>query len=93
MGSEGRTWPVTQAKARLSKVIERAAKEGPQVITRNGREVAVVASREEWDRKTKRNGSLAEFLAASPLRGAEIDLERVKDGPREIGLFTDSPAV
>lgn len=30
-------WTVAEAKAKLSEVIERAQKEGPQVITRNGR--------------------------------------------------------
>ena len=47
---------------------------------------AVVVSAEEWERKTKRKGSLAEFFANSPLRGAEIDLERLKDEPRDIHL-------
>ncbi|HKG27375.1 MAG TPA: type II toxin-antitoxin system Phd/YefM family antitoxin [Thermomicrobiales bacterium] len=86
MASGNGTWAVAQAKARLSEVIERANKEGPQTITRNGREVAVVVSAEEWQGKKKRRGSLAEFFASSPLRGAEIDLERVKDQPREIEL-------
>jgi hypothetical protein len=34
----------------------------------------------------KREGNLAEFFLNSPLRGADIDLERVKDQPREIDL-------
>ena len=86
MGGDSRTWGVAEAKAHLSEVIERAANDGPQTITRNGRQVAVVVSSDEWERKTKRKGNLAEFLAASPLRGLDIDLERVKDGPREIDL-------
>lgn len=86
MASENGTWGVAEAKAHLSEVIDRAANDGPQTITRNGRQVAVIVSSEEWERKTKRKGSLAEFLAASPLCGLDIDLERVKDGPREIDL-------
>jgi prevent-host-death family protein len=70
----------------LSEVIERAANNGPQTMTRNGRKVAVVVSSDEWDRKTKRKGTLADFFAESPLRGAEIDLERVRNHPREIDL-------
>jgi prevent-host-death family protein len=80
------TWAVAEAKAHLSEVIERAVADGPQTITRNGRRVAVVVSLEEWERKTKRQGNLAEFFAASPLRGAEINLDRTQDGPREIDL-------
>jgi prevent-host-death family protein len=79
-------WTVADAKARFSEVLERARSEGPQTITRNGRTTAVVVSAEEWERKTRRKGSLAEFFANSPLRGAEIDLERVKDQPRDIDL-------
>jgi hypothetical protein len=44
----------------------------------------ILSSVEEWERKTARSGSLAEFLLASPLRGAGLDLERSKDDAREI---------
>jgi prevent-host-death family protein len=80
------SWTVAQAKAKLSVVIERARAEGPQTITRRGRNAAVVVSAEEWERKTKRSGNLAEFFAESPLRGADVQFERVKDGPREVEL-------
>jgi prevent-host-death family protein len=79
-------WTVAEAKAKLSEVMERAEKEGPQQITRHGEEAVVVVSAEEWERKTKRKGNLAEFFANSPLRGAALDLKRRKDGPRESGL-------
>ena len=79
-------WPVAAAKARLSEVIDRVLSQGPQTITRNGRKVAVLVSVEEWERKTKRKGNLAEFFAASPLRNSGLRIERTKDGPREIDL-------
>lgn len=79
-------WSLASAKARLSEAIDRAVRNGPQTITRNGRTTAVVVSAEEWDRKTKRKGSLAEFLLASPLRGSEIDVERGRDEARDIDL-------
>jgi prevent-host-death family protein len=77
---------VADAKARLSEVIDKAHREGPQTITKNGRTTAVVVSIEEWERKTARGGSLAEFLLTSPLRGADLDVERSKDDAREIEL-------
>ena len=86
MPSDVETWPVAEAKAHLSQVIAQAEARGPQTITRNGRRVAVVVSAEEWERKTKRKGNLAEFFAASPLRDAEITIERTHDLPREIDL-------
>lgn len=79
------TWTVADAKARLSEVIERAQTD-PQIITRHGKPSAVMVSAEEWARKTERKGSLAEFLLSSPLRGAELDLDRVRDQPRDIDL-------
>lgn len=76
------TWTLANAKARLSEVIDRA-QTGPQVITRHGKPNAVVVSAEEWARKTARKGTLAEFLLASPLRGADLELDRVHDAPRD----------
>ena len=66
-------WTIADAKARLSEVIARAHREGPQIITKNGRSTAVVVSIEEWEKKSARSGSLAEFLLASPLRGSDLD--------------------
>jgi prevent-host-death family protein len=77
---------VAEAKAKFSEVIERARSDGPQTVTRNGRSAVVIVSTEEWDRKTKRVGNLAEFFANSPLRGSGVKLERVKGRPREIDL-------
>jgi prevent-host-death family protein len=79
-------WTVAEAKAKFSEVIERARSGGPQTITRNGRVAAVVVAAEEWDRKTKRAGSLAEFFAASPLRGSGMRTKRVKGRPRKVAL-------
>jgi prevent-host-death family protein len=79
-------WTVAEAKAKFSEVIEKAEKNGPQKITRHGKDAVVVVSAKDWERKTKRKGTLVEFFANSPLKGFELDLERTKDGPREIDL-------
>ena len=83
---KSRTWTVAKAKAKFSELIERARSRGPQIITRNGHTAAVVVSAEEWARKTKRVGNLAEFFAASPLVGSDLKFERNKGRPREIDL-------
>jgi prevent-host-death family protein len=80
------TWAVAEAKARLSELMERALIDGPQTITRKGKPTVVVVSAEEWQRKTRRTGNLAEFFAASPLRGSGLRLTRVKGGLRPIEL-------
>ena len=69
-------WTVTETKARFSELLDRATKTGPQIVTRNGRAVAVVVSAAEWDRRTRRSGNLAEFLAVSPLRGSGLKVRR-----------------
>jgi prevent-host-death family protein len=79
-------WTVAEAKAKFSEVIERAQRKGPQRITRHGKDAVVVVSAEEWERKTKRKGNLAEFFAESPLRGSGLELERLDDDPRETEL-------
>jgi prevent-host-death family protein len=80
------SWAVAEAKAKLSEVIERALADGPQTITRHGRRAVVVVSAQEWERTTRRQGTLADFFAASPLRGSGLKVERSGEGPREVGL-------
>ena len=47
----------------------------------------MIVSAEEWARKTARKGTLAEFLLASPLRGADLELDRQRDDtPRDVTL-------
>ena len=85
-GHDRATWALAEAKARFSEVIDRALADGPQTITRNGQKAVVIVSAEEWQRKTKRKGNLAEFFAASPLRGSDLKIKRSRDEPREIEL-------
>jgi prevent-host-death family protein len=80
------TWGVAKAKARFSELIDRALSEGPQTVTRSGRTEVVVVSADEWQRKTKRKGNLAEFFANSPLRGSRIRITRDKSKAREIEI-------
>jgi len=79
---EHRTWTVAEAKAKLSEVIDKALSQGPQVVTRSGQRAVVIVAAEEWERRTKRTGTLAEFFAASPLRDSGLELRRSKDSLR-----------
>jgi prevent-host-death family protein len=80
------TWTVAEAKAKFSEVIDRAESDGPQTITRNGRTTAVIVAAKEWERKTKRKGTLADFFAASPLRGSGVQIKRVRGRLRKVEL-------
>jgi prevent-host-death family protein len=79
-------WTMAEAKAKLTEMLVRAMSEGPQTITRNGRIAASVVGAEEWERKTKRVGNLAEFFAESPLRESGLKVRRGKERPRKVDL-------
>jgi prevent-host-death family protein len=84
--SDASTWTVAEAKAKLSEVIEQALSRGPQIVTRSGRKAVVIVAAEEWDRKTRRKGNLAEFFAASPLGESGLKVRRSKDDLRRTDL-------
>ena len=73
------TRTVAQAKAKFSEVIDLAQSRGPQTVTRHGRSAVVIVAADEWERKTKRQGNLADFFAASPLRGSALRIKRRTD--------------
>jgi prevent-host-death family protein len=83
----GGHWQVQSAKARFSEVFRRARTEGPQRITRQGKDAVVMIAEEEYERlkgKSRQPKSLVEFLRNSPLRGLNFD--RDPDLGRDIEL-------
>ena len=74
----GKTWALQDAKNRFSEVVDRAMEDGPQLVTRHGREAVVVVSATEYRKMTQSTESLLEFMKRSPLYGAE-DIEFVRD--------------
>jgi prevent-host-death family protein len=82
-------WQVQSAKARFSEVFRLARTEGPQHITRQGKEGVVMISDEQYDRlvaKSLQPKSIVQFFRESPLVGVDLDLERDKDTGRDIEL-------
>lgn len=77
------TWQVQEAKNRLSEVIDQAWKSGRQTITKRHKPTAVLLSIKDYLSLTHPKTSLVDFFLHSPLRGVELDLERVKDYPRK----------
>jgi prevent-host-death family protein len=77
-----------EAKARLSEVVKKAEKEGPQSITLHGRSVAVMLSRAAFDRLSGQSASLLDFMQASPLVGLDEELEFTRDNSltRDVSL-------
>lgn len=83
---------MTDAKAQLGALVERANREGPQGITVRGKPVAVLLSATDYARLTRRDKSLAAFMAASPLAGLDLDLSRDGSGGRVRLTRRPSPA-
>jgi prevent-host-death family protein len=79
-------WTVAEAKAKFSELIQSAHSHGPQTITKNGRTAAIVVSPDEWQRRTARAGTLADFLATSPLRNSGLKINRTRRPARLVKL-------
>ncbi len=85
----GDSWQIQSAKARFSEVFRRARNEGPQRITRQGKEGVVMVAEEQYERlvgKSHQPKNLVQFFRQSPLVGVELDLERDRDAGRDIDL-------
>ena len=81
------TWQMQAAKARFSEMVKQAANDGPQEITVHGRSVAVLVSKELFDRLSGNEASLVDFMRQSPLYGEEdIVFERDRSPAREVDL-------
>jgi antitoxin Phd len=78
-------WQLQEAKQRLSELVERARREGPQVVTKHGREAVVVVSSEEYRRLTGTTDDLIRFLRSAPDLDL-LELRRSDDRGREPAL-------
>ena len=79
-------WQLQDAKNRLSELVDTALKAGPQIVTRRGADAVVVVPIDTYRELTRPKGSLLAFFAASPLRGAGLDLTRNADTGRSVRL-------
>ena len=77
-------WALQDAKNRFSEVVEKAQSEGPQFVTRRGKERAVVMSIDDFRALTGSEGSLVEFFRRSPLADVGLKFERERDTGRDV---------
>lgn len=65
-----RAWPVQDAKARFSEMLETCLKEGPQIVTKRGTDAAVLVPATEWRRLERAaRPTLKELLLTNDARG------------------------
>jgi prevent-host-death family protein len=66
-------WPVQDAKARFSEMLETCVREGPQLVTRRGEKAAVLVPIVQWQRLTESNKlSLKELLLSDFARTDDL---------------------
>lgn len=83
-----RKWQLQEAKNRFSEVVDLAIEEGPQTVTRHGKEVAIVISKKDFERRRRAGarGTIVPFLRGLAFRGVDLELERRKDVARDVEL-------
>ena len=79
-------WQLQEAKNRFSEVVDKAIKDGPQVVTKRGIETVVIISMDEFIGLTEPKTDIVDFFRKSPLKDASLDLGRNRDLPREIDI-------
>jgi len=78
-------WPIQDAKAHFSEVIERAQSEGPQTITRHGAERAVLLSVEDYHALAGHRSDFKAHLLGGP-KVEDFTIERDRDTGRPVDL-------
>lgn len=78
-------WQVQSAKQRFSELVTRAVSEGPQIVTKHGREAVVVLEIGEYRRLVGVPLDFKEFLMTMPPIH-DLEIERSTDMGREVNL-------
>jgi prevent-host-death family protein len=79
------SWQLQDAKQQFSRLVDRARADGPQVVTRNGKEVAVVLGVEDYRRLRSDGGAFKRFLSEGPDFDA-LEIERASETAPEVEL-------
>ncbi len=79
-------WQLQDAKSKFSNLVDRAQHDGPQVVTKHGKDVVVVLSIDEYKKLIKPKTNLVNFFQGSPLAKEDLDVTRSKEIPRDVEL-------
>ena len=78
-------WQLQEAKSRFSEVVDLAIHEGPQLVTRRGREAVVIVAASDYRKLSGTPVSLLDTLLSAP-RGEPLDIERSAEPLRDLSL-------
>ncbi len=79
-------WPLQDAKNRFSELVRKANEDGPQFVSKHGKDTVVVLSIEDYRKLDRPGNSLVDFLQSSPLNSVELDTRRDKSSSRDVSL-------
>jgi prevent-host-death family protein len=79
-------WQLQTAKQKFSELVDKTLADGPQVVTRRGREVVVVVSIEEYRRLKGRKMDFKQFLTEGPPYFDDLEIERSSELSRPVDL-------
>jgi len=82
----GNVWQLQEAKNKFSNLVDKARHEGPQVVTKHGKESVVIIAIEDYQKLNKPTSDLISFFKKSPLSDIDLDLTRDKSSSRDIEL-------
>ena len=82
-----KTWPVQDAKARFSEFLDACERDGPQVVSRRGKETAVLVPIEEWHRVSGTRATLKSLLLADSPRVSLTIPSRGRHKRRNVPVF------
>ncbi len=68
------TWPVQDAKARFSELLDACVNEGPQLVTRRGTETAILVPIAEWRRLSNAARPSLKSLLLSDVDRVDLEL-------------------
>ncbi|MGW0196845.1 type II toxin-antitoxin system Phd/YefM family antitoxin [Nonomuraea sp. NPDC003201] len=84
--TEATRWQLQEAEQQFSEVVRKAHDEGPQVVTKHGKDVVVILDMEEYRRLRGRQPDFKEFLLSEPDWPDDLEFARDKSLPREVDL-------
>ena len=71
-----KSWPVQDAKARFSEMLDACLRDGPQMVTKRGAEAAVLVPARDWQRLQKAARPTLKDLLVAPTPRGEFDVPK-----------------
>lgn len=83
-----KVWPVQDAKSRFSELLETSVKDGPQIVSRRGIEMAVLVPIDQWRQLQRRaRPNLKSLLLASEPATESLTPPRARPRHRAAPVF------